>query len=347
MGGDTYPAALHSPGLPAHRFSLVSSRTATRTRFPASPPRKAAHHEHQSRRPSAARPPPVSSSYLRLRGRAVPRRVHRAHQPTRLRTVHPRVHARRAAVHTHPGLKPRLPPMTSSLAQYYRDLLTATQSVANKTFDQIEKLAAAHQFIEDLHTWHKAISPSPESHLILLGGRELQFSCLSLVSGLYRQAFSALRLSLELSLSVSYYSAHRLELAEWTADKNDVRWGALIDESNGILSSRFATAFFKDLQPNVSHYHETAKKIYRELSEFVHGNAGTWTVTPSQITYNHSLLELWSTMFQEAAETITFSYCLRFLRELPAQNLNALESAVLGRVQHISPIRDVFSQSRS
>jgi hypothetical protein len=52
------------------------------------------------------------------------------------------------------------------------------------------------------------------------------------------------------------------------------------DGDGGVISARFASAFFPELKEVVPLYREIARSAYRELSEFVHGNHQTWELTP-------------------------------------------------------------------
>jgi len=88
------------------------------------------------------------------------------------------------------------------------------------------------------------LDPSPETYVWRAAIREYQFALLALAQGHYRNAFVSLRLFLELALAAVHYSAHRLELQEWLDGHRDLNWSALTDSENGVLSSRFARAFF-------------------------------------------------------------------------------------------------------
>src|SRR5437762_10572024 len=121
---------------------------------------------------------------------------------------------------------------------------------------------------------------------------------------------------LELSLASVHFSTNRLELAEWLNGGRDVKWASLADGEQGVLSVRYADAFFPDLRDSVRTYNTIASKIYRELSEFVHGNHKTWGVTTDQIEFNEDAHARWLSNFADASTTVVYALCLRFLKEL-------------------------------
>lgn len=104
--------------------------------------------------------------------------------------------------------------MPETLVNYYKSLLTASGGVLNASTAQTEPLAKSHQFIADVAVWHNVLTPRPEAEVLTLVARESQLAMYALVTGLYRQAFTSLRLAFELAIGTIHFSANRLELAE-------------------------------------------------------------------------------------------------------------------------------------
>lgn len=118
----------------------------------------------------------------------------------------------------------------------------------------------------------------------------------------------------------------------------------MIDVDNGVLSKRYALAFFPGLQDNVHIYNSMSTTLYRELSEFVHGNAFTWELTKENLSFNNDLHTDWLSKFDTASTIISFALCLRFLKEVSKDALKKIERPVLDKIGHIEQIRDVFME---
>lgn len=232
--------------------------------------------------------------------------------------------------------------MAFSVQDYYLGLHKASEQVVLESTSNQESLGKVHQFIQDLHLWSQVLEPKSESRILAHVRNELQFSVLSLVYGLYRQAFGSLRLAFELTLAACYFSAYRLNLAEWERGEKgngDVKWSVLIHDGEGVLSARFAKAFFPSLQETAKEYRAIAELVYREMSEFVHGNASTWKLTPEDVRYDKALFEAWMEKFSTASRVMVLSLSLRFLKELGNEGRNLVEHPVLEHLGHIGPIR--------
>ena len=85
---------------------------------------------------------------------------------------------------------------------------------------------------------------------------------------------------------------------------------------NGILSHRYANAFFKDLNKDSGKILEDVKFIYRELSEFVHGNYKTWEHSIPSIKRHKDLHEKYSSIVAKLKRIYCYLFVLRYLQEL-------------------------------
>lgn len=224
----------------------------------------------------------------------------------------------------------------------------ACGKIVTKSFrgTRASAIADCHAFVHELERWSDALSTRKEHHLLSIAAREYQFSMLALTHGLYRQAFKGLRLVLEVSLQSVHLSAHQVELCEWLESRADTRWSAIIDEQNGVFSSRFARAFFPDLEVHVSHYGSLAKKLYRECSECVHGGVQNYVALPDSLEFSDESFLLWCENSRNIAMVIVFAMSLRYLRELDSSTVNHLEHDVLDRVGHVAPIRVLLGGPR-
>ena len=228
------------------------------------------------------------------------------------------------------------------IQSYYQSLLAASQKVAEAAFQDETSLSKAHASqLGDLFAWQDALSNHPESAVLKYATVEFQLGMFALTTGLYRHAFASLRLSLELSLLAVHFSTNRLELAEWRSNAYDNKW-ALLTGEDGVLSARYARAFFPELAPQAADHCRRAKVLYRSLSEFVHGNQPTWELTPDNLRFDKALHEGWFDKACEAIDVVTFALVLRFSRELPPAAKEALSPAMMERFGHDAVIRVEF-----
>lgn len=158
---------------------------------------------------------------------------------------------------------------------------------------------------------------------------------------MYRQEFSTLRLAFEMALSVAHFSAHKLELQEWIDGRADIKWAALIDENNGILSDRFAKAFFPDFSENIGAYRAKTKRIYRSLSEYVHGNNETWSSSGLALKFNKELLDSYFESISVVEDVVIFVLACRYLKIFSPEILETL-GFIPENMNHISYIREYF-----
>jgi hypothetical protein len=164
----------------------------------------------------------------------------------------------------------------------------------------------------------------------------LELGLFALVSGLYRQAYGSLRLAVELSAGMCWFSSHRLDLAEWQSGQRDLIWKEIANEDEGVLSPRYRKAFFPELNEERK-YNSLNKTLYRELSEYVHGNARTWA-GPDDIKYDEQLHRAWFEKLETYMVITTVMLSLRYLQEIGDGDVERLAPSLRGRVAHVSAI---------
>jgi len=170
--------------------------------------------------------------------------------------------------------------------------------------------------------------------------REYQFSQYAMASSHYRHAFVGLRLSFEMMLSSIYYSAHEMDYWLWSRGRKDVRWAGLLDENNGLFSDTFSQAFFPELSPLIRQYKALAEKLYRECSEYVHGNPNTHEVIPESLDFDRGLAESWCARAKLVKQVVLFAFCLAYLPRLTTGLIAGVEQVLMDGAGHIKEIRD-------
>lgn len=215
----------------------------------------------------------------------------------------------------------------------------------NDVFD--ETIAAggstgkSHYYATCLLEFGQQVEDHAIAGLIETVAAQLESATLFSAFGLYRQAFSALRLALELGMGASHFSVHRLELNEWLDGRGDIRWNNLIDEEKGVLSPRFAKAFFPELATDAKQFSGRAKQLYRGLSEFVHGNHETWGASGLTISFKNDLDARYHANCQEVFEVVLFTLCCRYLNDLSEPKRDDVEF-IKEELNYVTPIRKVF-----
>jgi hypothetical protein len=203
-------------------------------------------------------------------------------------------------------------------------------------------MAKSHAFIADLELWISELDSRSAVSVLEAASREYQFSLLALALGQYRAAFSALRLTLELSFAAVQWSTNERELREWTNGLRDCNWSALIDKENGVLSTNFVRLFADGLEPEAAQYRGAAAAAFRECSEYVHGNAAANRHLPQQIAFEESIFDAWHTKASAVRLVISFGLAVRFLLDLEQPARARLESMIMDHLGHSAGLRAIL-----
>lgn len=229
------------------------------------------------------------------------------------------------------------------MKQVYEQLHNRFGEILSQTLqsEHYTALARNHAFIHDLEVWLDVLKPRPEALILQEAIKEYQFALVALMQGSYRHGFMSLRLFMELTLVSVFLSADLVSLHEWLQRRADTKWSVLIDVENGLFSKRFAKAFFAELAPFAMSQKEMAEKVYRECSQFVHGNPETST-REKVLNYDDGLVLIWIAKADVISDLVTFAFCLRYLRDLDEVALSRIESSTMKRLEHFSEIRTIF-----
>ncbi|MCG8687319.1 MAG: hypothetical protein MI892_20750 [Desulfobacterales bacterium] len=228
-----------------------------------------------------------------------------------------------------------------NIKEYLSKLNNESQAIFSNSLAFKDDLGEAHHLSACIYEFAENIKDQFERDIIIAVCSQLESATLNASLGMYRQAFTSLRLSLEMGLGAVYFSAHKLELQEWLNGKTDIKWSLLIDENNGVLSVRFSNAFFKEFSHDITNYRKRASVIYRKLSEFVHGNHETWIKSGLKLEYNKKLLESYFNMVVEVSKIILYVLSCRYLKSFSRIDLESLEF-IQEEMGHLSYIREFF-----
>lgn len=229
----------------------------------------------------------------------------------------------------------------SACRDHYRLLHQALGTVLEDSFVGVrsDAMAKSHAFTGDLALWLEVLKERPEVSVLQSAAREYQFGLLALASGQYRAAFSALRLAMELSFAAVQWSANERELREWQRGQRDSNWSGLIDNENGIFSKQFVRLFSEVLVDEISQYRASAAAVYRECSEYVHGNAHTHRSLPEQLMFNEAAFSAWHAKASVVRLSVSFALAARYLLDLKAESRAQLEHMLLDNLGHSTGVR--------
>jgi hypothetical protein len=231
--------------------------------------------------------------------------------------------------------------MTTVCNNHYEQLHKASAAVLVASFadSQAATMAKSHAFIDDFAQWLEELSNRPEVPVFQAALREYQFALLALSIGHYRAAFVSLRLTLELCLAAIQWSANERELREWLKGQRDSNWATIIDNENGIFSKQFIRLFFEGLADEASGYRASAVAVYRECSEYVHGNAHTHQTLPEQIVFDSTSFDAWQQKASAVRLIITFALAARYIFDFDQNSRSRLEPMLMDYLGHSVGIR--------
>ena len=233
------------------------------------------------------------------------------------------------------------------VANHYRELRKHSE-VALETMladpDAVAALTTSQNYVLDFDRLKFAITNRPEAAVLEAAVKEYQFALHALATGLYRHAFIGLRLFFELMLVTVQFSAHEIDYRMWAKDGKDINWNALKDPQSGIFSANFINAFNPDFSEYSKQYSAIAEAVYRECSEFVHGNAGTHLSLPCQISFNRKAFDQWHQKAETMRMLIAFVFSARYLNYIDADAMNSIEPTIIDVIGHLPAVQAVFSK---
>jgi hypothetical protein len=201
-----------------------------------------------------------------------------------------------------------------------------------------------HNLVADAEKLSNLLDGRPERVLIDLAIREFNFALVAASSAHYRHAHISLRLFFELALTAVHFSAHEINLRRWIANSKDIIWSSLVDADEGVFAVNFVKAFGSGLEENAAQYRTMAEKVYRECSEFVHGNLHTHQDPPGAIDYDRELLLAWANRASATWLAFLFAYCSRYLKFFQKRQLKEIEFIVLDNFGHMVPVQQIYGK---
>lgn len=218
-------------------------------------------------------------------------------------------------------------PMEKNCKEHFTNLNLQFGGVIDSSFASIHspKLVELFQFSDDLNVWSELLKGKTDCTILVSAIQEYELGFQAVVSGQYRYSFIAQRYFLEQISRFIYLSTNELHLRHWKLGLRDIAWGALVDKENGIFSTVFIRAFFKEIESEGVHLRTIASKLYRESSEFTHGNFDKIEQLPNSIEFNSDLLGKWIDFMETSKFIALFLLFMRFSRDFDNDSIHRIE----------------------
>lgn len=234
--------------------------------------------------------------------------------------------------------------MRMDIKQHYSSLKEISNKILDKSLAEsnLKMMSKSHNIILEFGTWLEILKDRPEYNILQTASKEFQISIMTLNLGFYSKSFSGLRFFLERSLVAVLFSTQEIELKLWEKGERDTYWTEIMDDNKGIFSARFASAFFPELKDEIKHFKTLTQKVYRECSEFVHGNNSTIKCLPDTLEYNNELFKNWHSKADSIARIILFILNLRYLKHLGEDSFRKLEHINIDNFNNIKAIQELY-----
>jgi hypothetical protein len=231
------------------------------------------------------------------------------------------------------------------IEEYLSRLNNESNSIFEKSIMYRDQLGAAHHASSCIYEFSENIVDTSEKEILRTVSSQLESATFCACKGMYRQAFVSLRLALEMGLASAYFSVHKLELQEWLDGRGDIKWSSLICENDGVLSSRFSKAFFEEFGGDMDKYRDKAKSLYRQLSEYVHGNNETWESSEIELSFDEKKIDTYFRIVKGVSEILLFVLSCRYLKLFSENVLESLEF-IPEEMNHLGYVREYFGGPR-
>lgn len=220
--------------------------------------------------------------------------------------------------------------MVNRSKEYFSSLNKIYGEIIEETFQTKSEagLSEMFQFTEDLSLWHEVLMKQVDTTLFISAIKEYEIGFQAAVSGQYRFAFVANRYFVEQICKFIFLSSNEYLLRLWKKGMRDVGWSTIIDIENGIFSQNYIRAFYPEVDTEGKHLQQLVSTLYRETSEFVHGNFSKIDGLPTNLELNQELLEKWIENVKTAKFIVIFLLCMRFSKDLNKDEKERLEDCI-------------------
>ena len=186
-------------------------------------------------------------------------------------------------------------------------------------------IGKAHFLINCIVSFNNLIIDKLEKENWLNVTNQLEASIFSAINGMYRQAFTSLRLAFELGLGSIAFSVDKISFYEWLQGINDIRWSVITNVNDGIFSERYLKALFPTAISIKDELQSLSSITYRRLSEYVHGNNKTLQTHGLKLKYSDENLKFFLEQFNLVIELLLASLFIRYAQNSSRNELEKFD----------------------
>lgn len=216
-----------------------------------------------------------------------------------------------------------------------------------KDTDRLRSFTIAHNGAGDLESLARLVDGRPEEKMFSMACLEYQHALYAVAFSQYRQAHMSLRLFFELSLGSILFSAHEIDAQLWLKGQKDTTWSVIISKENGVLSKSFMGAFFEEIKEYCDQYHAMATALYRECSEYVHGNRTSYDGIDAEFSFHKETLDAWIDRADTARLVVKFVFLSRYLIHARPSLIADVEGLALEYFSDIHPFKEAFNRGKA
>lgn len=213
------------------------------------------------------------------------------------------------------------------------------------TSGKIEELSKCVAFSDDLQLWLSKCGNFSDYLLVKKAQSECVNSIYMCAQGFYKEAITTLRQFLEHFLFAISLSTNDYKYRLWQVGQSDMSWTQLMDDQNGVFGKQFLKVYAKDLSEERSMEMLTiAKNVYRECSEYVHGNYSKLSILSESLVYNETHFNQYIEYFNNIQYVVCMALFIRFRELLDNQEIfTALESIIADNLGTLTEVQLIFS----
>lgn len=224
-----------------------------------------------------------------------------------------------------------------NIQEYYSHFSQTLNENIGKSLDSslhfYQLLTKNRSFVDDFSKWIDILGDAPETYLYRNAAKVYQEAFANMLMGLYQPAFMGLRYFLERTLTGVFYSGNELELRTWLRGERDTYWTELIGREDkggakqneeryvnvdsGLFSLKFTRAFFPEIVDSAKTFRSLTSKVYRNCSEFVHGNPRAIDQIGQNNEFSLVVTEKWNEFADTIIRCILYAFVMRYWNFLP------------------------------
>lgn len=245
-----------------------------------------------------------------------------------------------------------------NIVEYYESFKAKVTSNIDATLklehDFHTLMTKNRSFCDDYEKWISILGTAPETIIYRNAVKVYQEAFGNMLMGLYQPAFMGLRYFLERTLVGIYFSGSEIELRTWMHGQRDTYWSELIGEEDedkdfdkkkdevnvnkGLFSLKYTRAFFEEISGTAKVFRTLTKSVYRECSEFVHGNPKAIERLGGTIDYSEEVVAKWNDCADTVARCILYAFMMRYWSFLKGEQ----RSVVIERLKEEFSTTDII-----